>query len=273
MKIRTDDAELYYELRGTGDRLVVLVGAPMDADAFAPLAEELATDHLVLTTDPRGINRSRADDPDADSTPALRAADLAQLIDHVGAGPAAVFGSSGGAVTTLHLAQAHPESVHTVIPHEPPVIDVLDDRDELRAGTERIIATYVDGDVMAAWRLFLGQAGIEMPDELVEHVVGGEQTEQQLADQRFWFRHELRGSTFWRPDLQTLRESPVRIVIGVGEDSAGQLCDRTSARLATLIEAERASFPGDHTGFTEDVTGFAARLRTVLAGREAPVAI
>ena len=60
-------AHLYHEVRGRGP-LVVLVAAPMDARAFAPLADLLATDHTVLTTDPRGINRSPVDDPDRDST-------------------------------------------------------------------------------------------------------------------------------------------------------------------------------------------------------------
>src|SRR5207245_8488500 len=93
-------ARLHYEVRGSGP-LVMLVGAPMDAVAFAPLAEQLAADHTVLTTDPRGIHRSSVDDRDQDSTPQLRAADLAHLIAHLDAGPAAVFGSSGGAVTAL----------------------------------------------------------------------------------------------------------------------------------------------------------------------------
>src|SRR5215472_12609899 len=55
-------ARLYYEVRGQGP-LVVLAGAPMDAGPFGPLAELLAADYTVLTTDPRGINRSPVDDP------------------------------------------------------------------------------------------------------------------------------------------------------------------------------------------------------------------
>src|SRR2546429_1848017 len=58
-------ARLYYEVRGRGP-LVVLVGAPMDARSFGPLAELLAGDYTVLTTDPRGINRSPVDDPSQD---------------------------------------------------------------------------------------------------------------------------------------------------------------------------------------------------------------
>ncbi len=61
-------AKLYFEIRGRGP-LISLVGAPMDADGFALLAEHLATDHTVLTCDPRGIRRSSVTDRDTDSTP------------------------------------------------------------------------------------------------------------------------------------------------------------------------------------------------------------
>jgi pimeloyl-ACP methyl ester carboxylesterase len=72
-------ARLHYELRGTGP-LVVLVGAPMDAAAFAPLADLLATDHTVLTTDPRGHQGSVLDEPEQDSNPQQRGDDLARQV-------------------------------------------------------------------------------------------------------------------------------------------------------------------------------------------------
>src|ERR1700716_2477271 len=86
--LRVPDAQLHYEVRGEGP-LVVLVGAPMDARSFAPLADLLAADHTVLTTDPRGINRSPVDDRDRDATPQMRAEDLSRLLTHLDAGPAA----------------------------------------------------------------------------------------------------------------------------------------------------------------------------------------
>src|SRR3954468_5747847 len=83
--LRVPDARLHYEVRGRGP-LVVLVGAPMDAGAFAPLADRLAVDHTVLTTDPRGIGRSPVDDRDQDSTAEVRADDLSRLLLHLDAG-------------------------------------------------------------------------------------------------------------------------------------------------------------------------------------------
>ena len=95
-------ARLHYEVRGDGP-LLLLLGAPMPAAGFAPLAQALASDHTVVTTDPRGIASSTLDNPHQDSTPELRADDAAAILDDLGAQSADVFGSSGGAVTGLAL--------------------------------------------------------------------------------------------------------------------------------------------------------------------------
>ena len=256
-------ARLHFEVRGRGP-LVVLVGAPMDAASFAPLADRLAADHTVLTTDPRGINRSSVDDPERDSTPQMRADDLSRLLTHIGGGPAAVFGSSGGAVSALALAQAHPGQVHTVVAHEPPLDELLDDRDRLHEQTEDIVATYLAGDVVSAWRKFLTQSGLDLPEAAFQEMFGGVRDPRQVADERFWFAHEIRATTHWRPDIAALRAAPTRIVVGIGADSAGQLCDRTATALAAALGVAPTTFPGDHTGFADDPDGFAPRLREVL---------
>lgn len=256
-------ARLHYEVRGAGP-LVVLVGCPMDATSFAPLADLLAAEHTVLTTDPRGINRSSLEDPDQGSTPQLRADDLARLLTHLDAGPAAVLGSSGGAVGALAFAQAHPELVHTVIAHEPPLVDMLDDRAQLRAQTEDIIATYLAGDRVGAWAKFLAQADITLPEGAFEMMFAAEPDPQQAATERLFFGHELRATTRWQPDIAALRAGPTRIVVGIGDDSAGQLCDRSSRALAAALGIDPTMFPGGHTGFVEDPDRFATRLRVVL---------
>jgi pimeloyl-ACP methyl ester carboxylesterase len=263
--LRVRDALLHYEVRGEGP-LVVLVAAPMDARSFEPLADLLAADHTVLTTDTRGINRSPVDDPDQDSTPEMRADDLAHLVTHLDAGPAAVLGSSGGAVTVLALAQAHPELVHTVIAHEPPLNDLLDDRDQLHAQTEDVIATHLSGDVTEAWKKFLVLANITMPEGVFEHVFGRDREPQEAADEHYQYAHMMRPTTRWRPDLAALRSVSTRVVVGIGEQSGGQLCDRTSTALAAALGIEPTMFPGGHIGFVDDPGVFEPRLRAVLDG-------
>ncbi|MFI5916077.1 alpha/beta fold hydrolase [Dactylosporangium sp. NPDC051541] len=257
--LRVSDAAIYYELRGHGP-LLVLVGAPMGTRFFAPVADLLAADHTVLTTDPRGIGASVLDIPESDSTAAARAGDLARLIAHVDAGPAAVFGSSGGAVTALALAQHHPGVAHTVIAHEPPVNAVLPDRAERDAAIEDIIATYEAGDPAGAWKKFMINANIhEGPPP------GPEPDAQQLADEAFWFRHEMRGTTYFEPDIPVLRDGPTKVRVALGTDSAGQLLDRTSHALAERLGQAVLPFPGGHIAFVMDPPGFAQRLREVLA--------
>lgn len=261
--LRVPDAVLHYELRGAGP-LIALVGAPMDARPFTGLAELLATDHLVLTTDPRGIHRSPLDDPEQDSTPEPRADDLYRLLTHIDAGPATVLGSSGGAVTALALAQAHPEVVHTVIAHEPPLYDLLEDREQLSKNADEMIAAYLSGDIIGAWKMFMTSANIVLPDGAFEHMFGGERPPQELADERRWFAHELWFTTHWRADLAKLRTSPTRMVVGVGAESTGQLCDRTSTALAAALGTEPTIFPGDHLGFVEEPAAFNTTLRSIL---------
>jgi pimeloyl-ACP methyl ester carboxylesterase len=261
--LRVPDARLHYELRGSGP-LVVLVAAPMDARSFAPLADRLATDHTVLTTDPRGINRSPVDDPGQDSTPEMRADDLARLIAHVDAGPAAVLGSSGGAVSVLALAQAYPERVHTVIAHEPPLIELLDDRERVHRQAEDVIATHLAGDYLGGWRKFMVMANIDIPEPVLQQMFGGPRDPQEIADNHYQHAHMFRPTTHWRPDVAGLRSVPTRVVVGIGEQSAGQICDRTSRALAEALGIAPTTFPGGHVGFVDAPAEFATRLRPLL---------
>jgi pimeloyl-ACP methyl ester carboxylesterase len=268
--LKVPGARLSYEVRGRGP-LVALVASPMPAAAFAPLADLLAPEYTVLTADPRGIQRSSVDDPDGDCTPEMRADDLSRLLAHLDAGPAVVLGSSGGAATVLALAQTHPEQVHTVIAHEPPMDELLDDREQRRTVTEDIIATYRSQGRAAAWRIFLADANIQLPDEMFSAMFAGPLDDQEAADEDHFFLHELLHTNTWAPDINTLRNTPARFVVGIGTESLGQSCDRISRALANALDVEPIMFPGGHTGFVEYHAAFAARLQAVLQDADHPL--
>lgn len=256
-------ARLHYEVRGSGP-VVLLVAAPMDATSFAPLADLFADDYTVITTDPRGINRSTVDNPDQDSTPQMRADDVLRLLKHLGADAATVFGSSGGAVSALALAECFPGQVRAVIAHEPPLLELLPDRVERHARNEEVIALWVAGDRVGSWKAFLDNADIHLPEEVFQQVFAAEPSPQAVADSTFQNLHMLRSTTHWQPDIAALRSGTTRVVVGIGEQSAGQVCDRASRALAARLGVEPAMFPGGHTGFAEDPDAFAPRLRAVL---------
>ncbi|MEV0093869.1 alpha/beta hydrolase [Streptomyces sp. NPDC050738] len=255
---------LHYEIRGTGP-LLLIMGAPMDASAFAPLAEALASDHTVVTHDPRGISRSVLDDPEQDSTPELRADDVAALLDALGAESADVFGSSGGAVTGLALVARHPGRVRTLVAHEPPVVELLPDAAEQRAKVEDLVETFHRDGLEAAWRKFMAGAGFEDGADGAPVAAPDEPSLQDLANSARFFGHELRGTSLYRPDIDALRTGPSRVEVGIGADSGGLDTFRTSTALAELLGRPPVGFPGDHGGFMGDPQGFAEALRKVLA--------
>lgn len=256
-------ATLYYELRGSGP-LVAIIGSPMHSAPFAPLADLLAADHTVLTADPRGHFGSVLDDPESGSAPQVRADDLARLIRHVDAGPAVVLGSSGGAVTTLALVQAHPELVRTAVIHEAPIARLLDDSEQQIAANEDTHALYVGGDRLGAVRKFMAYAGFVLPEHVFQQLFNGDRSPAEVESERRFYLYDLLNTITWEPDLDALRGTLDKLVIGIGETSGGMLCDHTSRALAAELKIEPTFFPGGHGGFMENPPAFAVRLREVI---------
>ncbi|MCW0214401.1 MAG: alpha/beta hydrolase [Pseudonocardia sp.] len=259
-------AHLHYDVRGSGP-LLVLLGAPMSAAHFAPLADALAAHHTVVTTDPRGIANSTLDDPEQDSTPELRADDVAAILDDLGADRADVFGSSGGAVTGLALVARHPGRVRTLVAHEPPVVELLPEAAEQRAAVEDIIATFHADGLEAAFGKFMANAGFTGGDAAAQGAPAQPMeppSEQDRRDGARFLAHELRGTTRFVPDLDALRASSSRVVIGIGDESGHLLTHRTSAVLAELLGSEPVGFPGDHGGFLGAPAEFAEVLGATL---------
>ena len=152
-------ARLYYERRGTGP-LLLMIGSPMDSTGFAGLASALAGDYTVVTYDPRCIGDSSREDTSQDVTPGQQADDVHRLLSALGGGPAAVFGSSGGATVGLALVTAHPGQVRTLVAHEPPVVELLPDSAQVRAQFEDIYDTYRADGADKAMQKFLAHTGL-----------------------------------------------------------------------------------------------------------------
>jgi 3-oxoadipate enol-lactonase len=104
------DLDLFYELRGSGPRLLHLAGTTADLrrrpNVFdSPLAEVCE----ILAFDQRGLGQSGR--PDRPYTMADYAADAAALMDAVGWRRCAVFGVSFGGMVAQELALRHPDRV------------------------------------------------------------------------------------------------------------------------------------------------------------------
>jgi pimeloyl-ACP methyl ester carboxylesterase len=150
-------AVLTYDIRSnesSAEPVLLLIGSPMGAASFGTLAGHFA-DRMVVTYDPRGVERSHKTDDTTESTPDEHADDLHRLISALGAGPVDLFATSGGAVNALALVARHPEDVRTLVAHEPPDAQILPDREAALAAAVDIHETYLRSGVGPAMAKFI----------------------------------------------------------------------------------------------------------------------
>jgi pimeloyl-ACP methyl ester carboxylesterase len=137
-----------------------------------------------VTYDPRGIGNSTRDDTDHDVTPEQLADDMHRLLAALGGEPADLFGSSGRAVVGLVPVTAHPGQVRTLVAHEPPVIELLPDRAQLRAQVQDIHDTHRRDGAEKAMGKFLAHAGLGSPAAQEQGAPRWEPSPEQIARMR-----------------------------------------------------------------------------------------
>jgi pimeloyl-ACP methyl ester carboxylesterase len=266
--LKVPGARLYYEVQGSGPVLLMIPGGPADAAIFSGVARFLADRYTVVRYDPRGNSRSVLDGPPQDQRMDIHGDDAAQLLAALGKEPAHVLGSSGGAQIGLNLGARHPERVRTLIAHEPPCTELLPDAAEKRAFAESVYDTYRSTGVDAGIQRFLAGTGLGGGPRPLQGLPPNPEMQEAVSRIRsnfaFFFAHGLKTISSYVPDVATLRSSPVRIVVAVGETSSGQLAYLTAIALAERLGSAPVTFPGGHSGYAEQPAAFAEKLRQVL---------
>ncbi len=281
-KLETNGAQIVYDVHGPlpaagGRPPLFMIGQPMDASGFSTLASYFP-DRTVITYDPRGIGRSVRKDGRSDHAPSVQAEDVHAVIEALGGGPVEMFASSGGAVTALALVAAFPNDVTTLVAHEPPLIQVLPDApaaERARAGFRDAYMARGHGAGMAAFIAMTTWQG-EFTDEYFAMPAPDPAQFGMSAEDDGSREDPLLSDSSWaisgyRPDFAALAAAPTRIVIAVGEESAGVFTGRTSVATAELLGQQPTVFPSHHGGFVGGESGyagqpeaFARRLREVL---------
>jgi pimeloyl-ACP methyl ester carboxylesterase len=161
-----NETGLDYERSGTGEALVLVHGSWVDGRTWDTVRPRLARSFEVVSFDRRGHSRS----PPAPPSGTIHddVADLAWLIETLDLHPAHVAGASGGGSIALRLAATRPELVRTVAVHEPPLFDLLDDRDwpdlaELRTVLAAVAERLEVGDHEGAARLYFDRVALAPP--------------------------------------------------------------------------------------------------------------
>ena len=140
----------------------------MGASGFEQLVSHFG-DRTVITYDPRGMERSTRT-PGGELTAETHAEDYHRVIEAAGLGPVDAFGSSGGGMCALHWVVAHPEDVHTLVSHEPPLVTLLEDREMAIKVNADIVDTYQRdgfGPAMAKFIQLVMRQG-PLPDDYLD---------------------------------------------------------------------------------------------------------
>ena len=262
-------ASLYYEVRGAGPVLLIIPGMPADAGLYAGLARRLAGGYTVVAFDPRGVSRSRLHGPATDQLVEVHADDARRVLDVVGAGPAHVLTDSISGLVGLHLAATEPGRVRTLVAFEPPVTEILPDRERWRAFFQDLQDTYRTQGLYPALERFGERAGLgpgdpDAPDPEPEVAAALARIGQNVD---LWISHVIRPSFLgYAPDIPTLAAGPVRVMVAVGDASTpDQVAYQASQALAEQLGTTPLTVPGDHDAVTRRPGEFAERLQQVLA--------
>jgi pimeloyl-ACP methyl ester carboxylesterase len=112
-RLQINGMQMYYEVSGTGDPLIVLHGAYMNIPSMGEIIAMLAETHRVYALEFQGHGRTT--DIDRPITYPNLADDVAAFMDAVGLDSADVFGYSMGAIAGLQLAIRHPAKVRKLV--------------------------------------------------------------------------------------------------------------------------------------------------------------
>jgi len=126
-KTHTNGIDIYYEIHGSGQPLVLIAGLGYDLWMWHKMLPHLAAFFQVITLDNRGVGQS--DKPAGPYTAAMLAADIAGLLETLGIDRAAVMGHSMGGFIAQQLVLDRPELVSRLVlsatnfggPHHIPV--------------------------------------------------------------------------------------------------------------------------------------------------------
>src|SRR5882724_11933979 len=114
-KINRDGVQIYYEVHGSGPPLLLTHGYSSTSAMWQVQIDALSKHHKLVLWDMRGHGQSDYPESPAAYSEALTVADMAALLDEVGADKAIVGGLSLGGYMSLAFYRAHPARVRALL--------------------------------------------------------------------------------------------------------------------------------------------------------------
>ncbi|MBI9037167.1 MAG: alpha/beta hydrolase [Bacteroidales bacterium] len=112
-KLKIENIELYYQVEGKGNPLLMIAGLGSDSQSWVPILPELCKYFTVITPDNRGVGRTKYFDQEISIQQI--ADDCIALIKHLGFKSTHLLGHSMGGFVAQNIAIRYPEFVSKLI--------------------------------------------------------------------------------------------------------------------------------------------------------------
>jgi pimeloyl-ACP methyl ester carboxylesterase len=271
-RVTTEGDDLFYEVRGQGQPLLMITPAGGDGWQYAFVADILADEYKVITYDRRANGRSTMNAPQNFEI-SQQSRDAVSVLRALGEESAFIFGNSSAAVIALDIAKTQPQAVRAVVVHEAPLARLHPSAQKWQrffAGVYMMAFRF--GPSLAALRFFFA---VQLP---VRQLINAtkpsnahrEQSSEPYLDSRvgvdFLMKYELLPVTNYLPDVERIKQNGVKVYIALGQWALDHKVWYTEADqiLAEKLGCEVVTFPGHHGAFMDMPDEFAAALRRVL---------
>src|SRR6185436_11887698 len=111
--VPVNDIEMYYEIRGEGEPLILLHGGGGSGANWELIMKDVPSGYRLIVPDLRGHGRST--NPSPELTFRQSARDVIGMLDHLGIERFKAIGLSFGAKTLLHVATQQPKRVEAMV--------------------------------------------------------------------------------------------------------------------------------------------------------------
>lgn len=110
---KVNDINIYYEIHGEGEPLVLISGLGTSAVVWEPIIPIFSRDYMVIVFDNRGVGRTDA--PGIPYSMEMMADDISGLLEMIGIERANIYGTSMGGAVAQFFAILHPKKVIKLI--------------------------------------------------------------------------------------------------------------------------------------------------------------
>ncbi|PVH74430.1 alpha/beta-hydrolase [Cadophora sp. DSE1049] len=261
------NAKLHYDTFGSGPLLLCIPGADGRGAVFHDAAEHLSHSFTVVCYDRRGFSQSQhVGAQDFKNRLSVDADDASALIAHLSTEPAAVFGTSSGAIVATELLIQHPDRVRFLVAHEPPAFALLPEQFRAQAAglVEHIYNLYREQGVQAAMEVFSGGLSAGEDGARMRFCMDPTRGDEIRANSMYWFEFELRQYTSAALDVERITAEKAKYIPVAGSTSGDGPGVGPIALLASMLGKEVVRLPGGHISYMYDSEVFADALVALL---------